>query len=98
MAGGMSRIKNLVVVMMENRSFDNLLGWLYGPGTPPAQVIGGRAGDPSFFGLTPGSYWNPANASFFQGERPRRSSRPKARPARPRSRSPIRTPWKGSTT
>ena len=67
MAGGMSRIANLVVVMMENRSFDNLLGWLYGPGNPPAQVIGGQAGDPSFFGLTPGSYWNPANASFFQG-------------------------------
>jgi phospholipase C len=67
MASGMSRIKNLVVVMMENRSFDNLLGWLYGAGNSPSQVIGGQAGDPSFFGLSPGSYWNPANASFFQG-------------------------------
>ncbi len=30
MAGdGMDRIKHVVVVMMENRSFDNLLGFLY---------------------------------------------------------------------
>jgi phospholipase C len=63
----MSRIAHLVVVMMENRSFDNFLGWLYAPGNPPAKVIGGTAGDPSFFGLSPGSYWNPSNASFFQG-------------------------------
>ena len=91
MSSGMSRIKNLVVVMMENRSFDNLLGWLYGPGNSPSQVIGGRASDPSFFGLAPGSYWNPSNASFFQGRRRRRSSRQKARPGHHRTRSPIRT-------
>ncbi len=71
MAGGMSRIKNLVVVIMENRSFDNFLGWLYSSGDLPFQVIGGRHGDPAFFGLEPGSFWNPANASFFQGDPPR---------------------------
>ena len=67
MASGMSRIRHLVVVMMENRSFDNLLGWLYGPGNPPSQVIGQQSGEPAFFGLEPGSFWNPSNASFFQG-------------------------------
>ena len=62
MANGMSNIANVVVLMLENRSFDNLLGWLYGPGNPPSHVIGGKAGDPSFFGLSPESYWNPSNA------------------------------------
>jgi phospholipase C len=67
MANGMSNIDHVVVLMLENRSFDNLLGWLYGPGNPPSQVLGGKAGDPPFFGLTAGSYWNPSNASFFGG-------------------------------
>ena len=67
MASGMSNITHLVVVMLENRSFDNVLGWLYGPGKAPARVIGGKAGDPPFFGLTAGSYWNPSNATFFSG-------------------------------
>lgn len=67
MSGGMSNIDHVVVVMLENRSFDNLVGWLYGPGNPPSHVIGGKAGDPPFLGLTAGSYWNPSNASFFSG-------------------------------
>jgi phospholipase C len=28
-------IKHVVVVMFENRSFDNTLGWLYSGDTPP---------------------------------------------------------------
>jgi phospholipase C len=62
MANGMSNISHVVVLMLENRSFDNLLGWLYGPGNPPSQVIGGNAGDPPFFGLTTGSFWNPSKS------------------------------------
>ena len=62
MADGMSNIANVVVVMLENRSFDNLLGWLYGPGNPPSQMIGGNTGDPPYFGLTPESFWNPSSA------------------------------------
>ena len=31
----LGRIKHLVVVMLENRSFDNLLGWLYEKEAPP---------------------------------------------------------------
>jgi phospholipase C len=29
------QIKNIVFLMLENRSFDNLLGWLYTGTTPP---------------------------------------------------------------
>lgn len=32
---GLKKIKHIVVLMMENRSFDNLLGWLYDGQTPP---------------------------------------------------------------
>lgn len=70
MANGMSDIENLIVLMMENRSFDNLLGWLYGPDNPPKQIIGGSSSDPSFYGLTAANYWNPSNASYFQGQQP----------------------------
>ena len=31
----LSKIKHVVVLMMENRSFDNMLGWLYDPQNPP---------------------------------------------------------------
>ena len=30
----LDRIEHVVVLMLENRSFDNLLGWLYDPGNP----------------------------------------------------------------
>lgn len=32
--GDWSRIQHIVVMMLENRSFDNLLGWLYDPSNP----------------------------------------------------------------
>src|ERR1700749_4435350 len=31
----LSNIEHVVVLMLENRSFDNILGYLYAPGTPP---------------------------------------------------------------
>ncbi|HKR00347.1 MAG TPA: alkaline phosphatase family protein [Pyrinomonadaceae bacterium] len=31
----LNRIDHIVVLMLENRSFDNILGWLYDPGNPP---------------------------------------------------------------
>lgn len=35
-----SKIEHIVVLMLENRSFDNLLGWLYDPGNaPPFSVV-----------------------------------------------------------
>ena len=32
MANGKNPIEHVVVVMLENRSYDNVLGWLYGSG------------------------------------------------------------------
>jgi phospholipase C len=42
-------VRHIVVLMLENRSFDNLLGWLYEDGAPNGQ---------DFHGLH-GSLWNP---------------------------------------
>jgi phospholipase C len=36
----LSKIEHIVVLMLENRSFDNLLGWLYGPANdPPFNIL-----------------------------------------------------------
>jgi phospholipase C len=44
----LSKIQHVVVVMLENRSFDNLLGWLYDPANPaPFNVV-----PPDFEGLS----------------------------------------------
>src|SRR6266550_4337448 len=69
MASNLAKIRHVVVVMLENRSFDNMLGWLYAdqgnvpPLNLPVQVL------PSFDGLLPptisDAFWNPANAGFF---------------------------------
>lgn len=50
------RIEHVVVLMLENRSFDNLLGWLYDPSNPPPfdRVAG------NFDGLSGKKLSNPA--------------------------------------
>src|SRR5271169_880098 len=46
-AHSLARIEHIVVLMLENRSFDNLLGWLYDPANdPPFHVV-----PPDFEGL-----------------------------------------------
>lgn len=55
---GLQRIKHVVVLMLENRSFDNLLGWLYDT-APPAR------GQP-FEGLNRG-LWNPLDNIDLDG-------------------------------
>src|SRR5437868_5992704 len=35
MASNLDRIDHIVVLMLENRSFDNMLGWLYDPDNAP---------------------------------------------------------------
>lgn len=54
------QVKNIVFLMLENRSLDNLLGWLYsGSGQGPAYVF--PAGSPSTYdGLVAGQFSNPA--------------------------------------
>jgi phospholipase C len=57
-------IEHLIVVMLENRSLDNMLGSLYAEGAP-ALVL--PPGSPSSFdGLRPG-LTNPANSGYFSG-------------------------------
>jgi phospholipase C len=73
----MERIKHLVVVMMENRSFDNLLGFLYSKenNVPPINIPAPPAGGQNTFdGLidpNPTSpFWNPSNKDYFSGKDP----------------------------
>lgn len=52
----MRNIQNVVVVMLENRSFDNMVGWLYSrQGNRPPKPI------PTYDGLTP-DQWNPGTS------------------------------------
>jgi len=57
MTGGanpLSKIEHIVVLMLENRSFDNLLGWLYDPGNDaPFNVV-----PLDFEGLYERNLWN----------------------------------------
>ena len=72
MLNAMSEIRHIVVVVLENRSFDNMLGWLYADrenspprNCPPATV-------PTFDGLAAGEQWNPANRRYFSGAAPKK--------------------------
>ncbi|MBK9027582.1 MAG: hypothetical protein IPN98_06895 [Propionivibrio sp.] len=60
---GKAQIANVVVVMMENRSFDNLLGWLYADqdNRPPRNIP--PQSPPTFDGLEANRYWNPVDAA-----------------------------------
>lgn len=55
----MDHIEHVVYYMLENRSFDNLLGWLYDDDNPPNRIIAHprQAGQP-FYGLREGAYAN----------------------------------------
>ncbi len=51
--------------MLENRSFDNLAGFLYSAqnNQPPINIP--PNGIPTYSGLLAASYWNPANPGYF---------------------------------
>ena len=53
-----SQVKNIVMLMLENRSLDNLLGWLY-DGDQPEHVFP-RDSPAGYDGLVAGRYFNPA--------------------------------------
>jgi phospholipase C len=65
----LSQIKHVIVVMFENRSFDNMLGWLYADGTPPPDRFLPGTNRAPFEGLNP-ALWNPSNESYFNGDPP----------------------------
>ncbi len=54
------QIKHMVVLMMENRSLDNLLGWIYDDANPPAHVLPSGSA-PAYNGLATGTFSNSAN-------------------------------------
>src|SRR5215469_2410485 len=61
-------IEHIVVVMLENRSLDNMLGTLYAAGSRPTRVL--PAGSATEFdGVRPG-LTNPANSGYFDGDPP----------------------------
>ena len=54
-----SRIKHIVYLMLENRSLDNVLGWLYPDGKRPDRVIAPLGNNqPDYNGLRPETYYN----------------------------------------
>ena len=57
---GIGNIDHMVVVMLENHSFDNMVGWLYGPDNLPARNIPSQS-PPTYDGLLPDTYWNQAS-------------------------------------
>ena len=76
-ANVMAQVEHLIVVMMENRSFDNLLGFLYAKqdNIPPINIPAPLSGSQnSYDGLTdanPASpFWNPSNPDFFTSGAP----------------------------
>jgi phospholipase C len=69
---GMEKIRHLVVLMLENRSFDNMVGYVYADSEnrPPINVPPPAEGAPTTYdGLSlpaaDSEFWNPGNAEFF---------------------------------
>lgn len=55
----MPQIEHVVYFMLENRSFDNLLGWLYDDANPPKRIIANAdQKDLPFQGLKENTYYN----------------------------------------
>ncbi len=69
MANILPQIQNVVVVMLENRSFDNMCGWLYPSTGPQPKRFLPSSSPAAYSGLNP-SLWNPSNVSFFSGAPP----------------------------
>ncbi|WP_214107467.1 alkaline phosphatase family protein [Acrocarpospora catenulata] len=88
----MDKIEHFVVLMLENRSFDNLLGWLYADqgNVPPRNIPTPPDGKPYFLGLQEKAYWNtiPANAHDTAPEKDRIYVRKGARSGTTPDRNP----------
>ena len=69
MANILPQIKHIVMVMFENRSLDNMCGWIYSdPGNTPSLFL--PAGSPAAYDGLNAGLWNPSNPSFFDGQPP----------------------------
>lgn len=67
MSGILPQIKHIVVVMLENRSFDNMCGWLYKQGTQPPRQFLPHSNTQPFDGLN-SSLFNPTSELYFTGK------------------------------
>lgn len=65
--GIMPQIDHVVVVMLENRSFDNMCGWLYSDGQQPTSFLPSSIKDKTFRGLHRGLF-SAATESYFKGD------------------------------
>ena len=63
---GIENIEHVVVVMFENRSFDNLLGWLYDNASNPPKFNIPAQDPPTFDGLQANTYYNSLNGTQYQ--------------------------------
>ena len=71
MSNMQANIKYVVHLMLENRSFDSLLGWLRwdGQAQPKNHVPALRPNEKEFYGLQ-GTEWLPSNSSYFLSNGP----------------------------
>jgi phospholipase C len=77
----MKNIEHVVVVMMENRSFDSLLGWLYDNDTDPPQYNIPNQNPATFDGLSAGKYSNVLNGQVVDAAHPPNGWPPSNNPA-----------------
>lgn len=68
----MENIRHLVVLMLENRSFDNMVGYVYADkenhppiNIPPPAEGATTAYDGLSKSVVDSDFWNPSNANFF---------------------------------
>ena len=69
MASILQQIKHIIVVMLENRSFDNVCGGAYA-GSPQQPSLFLPAGSPPVYDGLNSALWNPSNIGFFAGQQP----------------------------
>lgn len=62
------QIKHIIVVMLENRSLDDICGWLYKPGTTPQPSQFLPASSPQVYNGLKSSYFNPVSDLYFKGQ------------------------------
>lgn len=77
----LQNIEHIVVVMMENRSFDSLLGWLYDNETDPPQFNIPGQQPPTFDGLSVGKFSNALNGQAVYAAHPPTAWPPANNPA-----------------
>jgi len=66
----LKQIEHIIVVMLENRSFDNMCGWLYGgaQGAPKTYLPASAGGQPDPYEGLNDQLFNPVDAGYFEGK------------------------------